>query len=112
VQALDRLESVAARVPTATALERDAVQAWQDGLRTLARRLEAAWLNLESAIDTELERWELVANDVAAWRPPVWSVAVGGLTLLAVALWLGLILGGQIAPPAWFAELWQAVLGR
>jgi len=112
VQALDRLESVAARVPTATALERDAVQAWQDGLRALARRLEAAWLNLESAIDTELERWESVANDVAAWRPPVWPVAVGGLTLLAVALWLGLILGGQIAPPAWFAELWQAVLGR
>ena len=112
VHALDRLEPLAARVPTATALERDAVEAWQDGLRALARRLEAAWLNLESAVDTELDRWESVAHDVAAWRPPVWPVIAGGSTVLAVALWLGLILGGQIAPPTWFTELWQAVLGR
>jgi len=112
VQALDRFEQVAARVPTATALERDAVQAWQDGLCALARRLEAAWLSLESSIDTELNRWESVADHVAAWRPPVWPVAVGGLMLLAVALWLGLILGGQIPAPTWFTGLWQAVFGR
>jgi len=107
VPMLDRLELRATEALRATALERDAVAEWQDALRATARRLEAAWLDLERAAELEARRWERVAGDVAAWRRPMWPVVFVGALALVLALWLGLVLGGQLSAPAWFADIWQ-----
>jgi len=64
--ALDNLDAAAARALPATALERDAVDAWQEALKATARQLEAAWLALEQAIETEEQRWRHLADDIAA----------------------------------------------
>ncbi|NIM49445.1 MAG: hypothetical protein GTN78_02160 [Gemmatimonadales bacterium] len=112
IPALDALEQRAGPALDASALERAKVEAWQDALKTAARRLEAAWLELEDAIDSEAERWRQVAEDVARWRKPWWPVVVVGAVALAVAVWLGLVFGGYLEAPGWFARWWQGVFGR
>jgi len=57
VAALDELEAAAAHAANASVLEKDAHATWQDALRTVARRLEAAWLALEAEVEAERERW-------------------------------------------------------
>jgi hypothetical protein len=93
----------------ATALERLEVEAWQDALTTCARRLEAAWLELEQAIDVEVARWRRVVGEVERWRRPLWPVVVVGAIALAAAVWLGLILGGYIGVPGWLVDTWGRV---
>ncbi len=112
VPALDDLESLGSAALEATAMERLAVEAWQDSLKTAARRLEAAWLALEDAIEAELRQWERAADEIASRRKPIWPVLVVGLLALAAAVWLGLVLGGFLDPPSWFAQLWQTVFPR
>jgi hypothetical protein len=112
VPALDRLEDCAALALEATALERLEVEAWQDALTTCARRLEAAWLELEQAIDVEVARWRRVVGEVERWRRPLWPVVVVGAIALAAAVWLGLILGGYIGVPGWLVDTWGRVTAR
>jgi len=112
VPALDQIEVRAEAALEATALERDAVEAWQDALRTSARRLEASWLDLENAVVGETRRWERMADDVSRWRKPWWPVVVVTVLGLAIAGWLGLVLGGQLQAPGWFSGLWHQVAGR
>jgi len=112
VPALDQIEVRAEAALEATALERDAVEAWQDALRTSARRLEASWLDLENAVVGETRRWERMADDVSRWRKPWWPVVVVTVLGLAIAGWLGLVLGGQLQAPGWFSGLWQQVAGQ
>lgn len=111
IPALDALERDAARAMEATGLDREALETWQESLKLAARRLEAAWLALEQAVDKEGERWTAVADRVAGWRKPLWPVYAAGTLALAVALWLGLILGGYLDPPAWMVRLWHVVFG-
>jgi hypothetical protein len=103
VAALDELEAAAARAADASVLEKDAHAAWQDALRTVARRLEAAWLALEAEVDAERERWNPEIAALAAWRPSLWPVFVVWIPLAALLIWLGLILGGYVPAPAWLA---------
>jgi len=109
VPVLDAIELRAADALEATDLEEGAVEAWQDALRTAARRMESAWLDLEEAIVNETRQWERVAEDVARWRRPWWPVVVFSAVGIVVAIWLGLVLGGQLQPPEWFARLWGTV---
>ncbi len=111
VPALDALQSQADRAVRATALERDAVEAWQEALRTAARRMEAAWFALEDAVDAEAVRWEAVADDIGRWRRSLWPVVLVGLLGLAGAVWLGLVLGGYLPSPSWLTSLWQSAFG-
>lgn len=111
IPALDALERDAAKAVEATGLERDAVERWQGDLKLAARRLEAAWIALEQAVDKEGERWMGVADRVAAWRKPLWPVYTVGIVAMGVAVWLGLIFGGYLDPPAWMVRIWQAVFG-
>jgi hypothetical protein len=101
VPALDALESRAGAARAATARDRAMVEAWKDTLLTAARRLEAAWLALEDGVRQELARWDGVAGSIAAWRRPWWPVLAVGVVLAAAAVWLGLVLGGYVAPPGW-----------
>jgi hypothetical protein len=103
VTALDELDIAAARVAGATVLDKDAYAAWQDALRTVARRLEAAWLALETEVEAEQRRWEPEIAAIAAWRPPLWPVFVIWLPIAVLLVWLGLILGGYVPAPSWLA---------
>jgi hypothetical protein len=103
VAALDELEAAAARVADASVLEKDAHAGWQDALRSVARRLEAAWLALETEVEAERERWNPEIEALAAWRPSLWPIFVLWIPLAAVLVWLGLILSGYVPAPAWLA---------
>jgi len=104
VAALDELEAAAARAGDATVLEKDAHATWQDALRTVARRLEAAWLALETEVDAERERWNPEIEALATWRPALWPIFVLWIPLTTLLVWLGLILGGYVSAPAWLAS--------
>jgi len=103
VAALDALDAVAAHMREASVLDKAAHADWQEALRTAARRLEAAWLALETQVADERRRWADEIDAVARWRPSLWTL-VALWTPLAVALvWLGLVLGGYVPAPAWLA---------
>jgi hypothetical protein len=103
VAALDALDAVGARVREASVLDKGAHAEWQEALRTAARRLEAAWLALETQVADEERRWTGEIDAVTRWRPSLWPL-VALWTPLAVALvWLGLVLGGYLLAPAWLA---------
>ena len=105
VAALDALDAVTARVREASVLDKAAHAEWQEALRTAARRLEAAWLALETQVADEQRRWADEIDAVAGWRPSLWPL-VALWTPLAVGLvWLGLVLGGYLPAPAWLAAL-------
>jgi hypothetical protein len=103
VVALDALEAAAARATDASVLEKEAHAEWQEALRTVARRLEAAWLALETEVEEERRRWSSEIEAVAAWRPSLWPVVLAWVPLGVLLLWLGLILGGYVPAPAWLA---------
>ena len=103
VTALDELEAAAARAGEASVLEKDAHAGWQEALRTVARRLEAAWLALEAEVEEERVRWQPEIEQLAAWRPRLWPVIVAWFPLGVLLLWLGLVLGGYVPAPAWLA---------
>ena len=103
VAALDELEAAAARAAQASVLEKDAHADWQDALRTVARRLEAAWLALEDEVEEERARWQPEIGTLAAWRPKLWPVIAAWVPVAVLLLWLGLILGGFVPAPAWLA---------
>jgi len=104
VAALDELEAAATRVADASVLEKDAHAAWQDALRTVARRLETAWLALEAEVEEERNRWNPEIAAIAAWRPSLWPVIVFWIPFAALLVWLGLIVGGYAPAPAWLAQ--------
>ena len=103
VAALDELEAAAARAADASVLEKDAHATWQEALRTVARRLEAAWLALEAEVEAEHERWNPEIEALAAWRPSLWPIFVVWAPVGFLLIWLGLILGGYVPAPAWLA---------
>jgi len=105
VAALDELETAAARAAEASVLEKDAHAAWQDALRTVARRLEAAWLALEKEVEEERRRWQPEIDTLANWRPRLWPVVAVWVPLGVLLLWLGLVIGGYVPAPAWLAAL-------
>ena len=103
VAALDELEAAAGRAAQASVLEKDAHADWQDALRTVARRLEAAWLALEDEVEQERARWQPETDQLARWQPKVWPVIVGWIPVAVLLVWLGLVLGGYLPAPAWLA---------
>jgi hypothetical protein len=103
VAALDELDIAASRVTDASVLEKDAHAGWQDALRTVARRLEAAWLALETEVEEERHRWTSEIEALAKWRPRLWPVFVIWIPLAGAVVWLGLVLGGYLPAPAWLA---------
>jgi hypothetical protein len=103
VAALDDLETAADRVADASVLDREALADWQEALRTVARRLEAAWLALEGEVEAERRRWAAELEALARWRPALWPLVLLWTPVAALLLWLGLVLGGYLPAPAWLA---------
>jgi hypothetical protein len=114
VTALDELEQAGhgasghrGRAPAAAAA------AWRSAVTAAARRLEAAWLALEEAAVAEQRHWQREIERVRAWQLPQWPLWLLSIIVLAVAGYLGLVLGGYIPVPpplAGFAELWWSRL--
>src|SRR6059058_955558 len=103
VAALDTLDGVATRVREASVLDKAAHAEWQEALRTAARRLEAAWLALETQVVDEHRRWADEIDAVARWRPSLWPLVTLWTPLGVALVWLGLVLGGYLPAPAWLA---------
>jgi hypothetical protein len=104
VSALDELEQAARGAAGAE---------WRSALTAAARRLEAAWLALEQAAAAEQRRWQVDVERVRAWHLPRWPLWLLTAVVLAVATYLGLVLGGYVPVPpplAGFAELWWSRL--
>jgi len=76
---------------------------WQDAQLFAARRLEAAWLSLETLVEHERSRWAPELQAVLSWRPPLWPVFVVWTPLAVLAIWLGLVVGGYLPAPSWLA---------
>jgi len=104
VAALDALDGVAGRVREASVLDKAAHADWQEALRTAARRLEAAWLALETQVADEQRRWGDEIDAVARWRPSLWPLLALWAPLAVALVWLGLVLGGYLPAPAWLAS--------
>src|SRR5713101_660403 len=92
-----------AAVRQASVLDRGAHAEWQEALRTAARRLEAAWLALETQVADEERRWAGEIDVVTRWRPSLWPLVVLWTPLSVALVWLGLVLGGYLPAPAWLA---------
>jgi hypothetical protein len=103
VAALDALDAAALGARDAGVLDKTVHAGWQDALRAAARRLEAAWLALETAVAEERRRWAVETDAVERWRPSLWPVIVVWTPLAAGLIWLGLVLGGYLPAPAWLA---------
>jgi len=78
---------------------------WQGAQQLAARRLEAAWLALETQVEAERRRWAPELDAIAAWRPSLWPVFSVWIPCAALAIWLGLVLGGYLPAPSWLAAL-------
>ena len=104
VAALDALDGVTGRVREASVLDKAAHADWQEALRTAARRLEAAWLALETQVADEQRRWADEIDAVARWRPSLWPLLALWAPLAVALVWLGLVLGGYLPAPAWLAS--------
>jgi hypothetical protein len=78
---------------------------WRAAQEAAARRLEAAWLALEAQVEQERARWTGEVDAVKAWRPSLVPVFVVWAPLAAIAIWLGLVLGGYLPAPQWLAQL-------
>ncbi len=78
---------------------------WRAAQEAAARRLEAAWLTLETQVEQERTRWRGEVDAVTSWRPSLVPVFVVWTPLATVVIWLGLVLGGYLPAPQWLAVL-------
>ncbi len=102
IEALDELDLAGAAVKKAPVA---AAARWGDALLRVARRLEAAWIALEAATEREWSIWAPEVEAARQWRRPrlpLWLIT-GAVFLLAG--WLGLVLGGLLPYPGWFAPV-------
>lgn len=111
VSALDALEQTVPAAAASGSRGRLGQEEWHLALAATARRLESSWLALLSSAKQEQERWNGEIERVKSWRRAVWPLWVITVSALALATYLGLILGGYLPVPAplrGFAEFWWA----
>lgn len=78
---------------------------WGDTLRVIAGELAAAWEIAATLAHQEFAFWDRRIAEVRAWRRPWRPLAIGGATAIAVATWLGLVLGGYLPAPGFLKPL-------
>lgn len=112
VQALEALERLVPAASAAGARGEAAAREWREALLSVARRLESAWLELETAAAREEALWAPEIARVRAWRRPTWPLWVLTAVLLAAATYLGLVFGGYLPVPSWLRGVAEAVWTR
>jgi hypothetical protein len=113
VSALDALEQTVPAAAASGARGRLGEDDWQRALAATARRLESSWLALTVAATEEQDRWSREIDRVRAWKRPSWPLWVMTLILLALATYVGLLLGGYLLVPRFlrgFVEFWWSRL--
>jgi hypothetical protein len=113
VSALDALEQTVPAAAASGARGRLGQEDWQRALAATARRLESSWLALTMAAKEEQGRWGREIERVRAWRRPSWPLWLITVIVLAVATYLGLVLGGYILVPRslrGFVDFWWSRL--
>jgi hypothetical protein len=90
----------------------ESVHAWQTALAAAARRLEAAWLALEDALQREWRSWDTEVEDLRRWRRSRWPLLVAGVAVFGIALYLGLLLGGYVPVPSLLQRPVEALWAR
>ncbi|MEP7327550.1 MAG: hypothetical protein ABI836_16485 [Gemmatimonadota bacterium] len=106
---LDGLERAAHQVRDTGVLDRDAFDRWRGALTEAARRLETAWLELESVVDLEWHRWTPLVESARRWRRPRWALWTFSLLVAGLAVYVGLVVGGYLPGPPFlyeFARWW------
>jgi hypothetical protein len=107
--ALEELTAVATRVRDHDAVGPAEFAGWTKAIDLCARRVEAAWIELLEAADKERSRWSVEVERVRQWRRPRWPMWLLSGLLVAAAVYLGLVFGGFVEPPAFlrpWAEYW------
>jgi hypothetical protein len=113
VSALDALEQTVPGAAASGTRGRAGEDEWQRALAGVARRLESAWLALAAGARAEQDRWKAEIDRARAWRRPTWLLWLISGSVLAVATYLGLVLGGYlpVLPPLRpLAALWWSHL--
>jgi len=113
VGALDALEQTVHGASASGSRGRAGQEDWQRALAASARRLEAAWMGLVASARVEQDRWKAEIERVKAWRRPALLLWLLTAAVLAVATYLGLVLGGYlpVLPPLRpLAEFWWSNL--
>jgi len=67
--------------------------------------LEDSWLALERVVGLAAGEWSRRAATVQAWRRPTAPLWIVSGSLLLLAGLVGLVLGGHLPAPAWFAPV-------
>jgi hypothetical protein len=109
VSALDAMEQTVPAAAASGSRGRSGQDEWQRALATTARRLESSWLALMVSAKREQDRWKVEIERVRSWHRPVWPLWVLTALVLALATYLGLLLGGYLPVPGFlrsFAEFW------
>lgn len=112
LQSLEVLEQLVPAVSAGGTRGDAAVREWQEAVLAVARRLESAWLELESAALREEALWSPEIGRVRAWRRPTWPLWLASVVLLVGATWLGLVLGGYLPVPPPLRGFVEAVWQR
>ena len=99
VSALDALEQTVPGASASGTRGRAGQEEWQRTLAAAARRLESAWLALATSARVEQDRWKVEIEWVRAWRRPTWPLWALTAAVLALATYLGLVLGGYLPVP-------------
>lgn len=113
VGALDALEQTVHGAAASGSRGRAGQEDWHRALAAAARRLESAWMGLAGSARAEQERWKAEIERARAWRRPTLILWLVTAAVLAVATYLGLVLGGYLpvaAPLGPLAELWWSHL--
>ena len=108
IEALDTMEPLARRA----ARDPAGVEAWRAAIAGVARRTDSAWAALEQAAAREEAAWQEDVVQVRGWRRPRLPLWIITLAVVALALWLGLVLGGVLTVPGFLrplAEWWWAL---
>jgi hypothetical protein len=110
--ALEALRSQGEALAATSRSTDELVERWQRTITLTARKLESAWIELERRAEEQLDRWEPIMDDVAAWRRPLWPVATVAAFGIALATWFGLVFGGYVDAPPWLVDAWGGIFGR
>lgn len=100
-----RLSAAGMGLEDAVPLLDNPARPWEEALRRVAGELEAAWDRLVATALHELEPWDRRAMEIRLWRRSWLPLVIAGTLGLALAVWLGLVLGGLIPAPGWLRPL-------